>query len=109
MPDKFAVSVNARNFTLTEISVKTEGNCVIVHAKHKEKSDDNGGYVKREFTRRYVLPEDVDPLTVKCHLMPNGFLALEAPRKNVPKQPVKPIPIQVEHVPIKKIVRTPPL
>lgn len=102
MPNKFAINVNARNFAPEEISVMTQDNCVIVQAKHEEMSDDSGGYVKREFTRRYVLPEDVDPLTVKCHLMPDGLLALEAPRKNTPKRPVEPVPIQVEHVPAGK-------
>ncbi|KAH9384568.1 hypothetical protein HPB48_026576 [Haemaphysalis longicornis] len=96
--DKFAISVDTRHFTPEEISVKTEDNCVVIHGKHEEKSDDRGCYVKREFTRRYVLPEDVDPETVKCHLKPNGHLALEAPRKNAPKkEEAKPIPIEVRH------------
>ncbi|KAH9384569.1 hypothetical protein HPB48_026577 [Haemaphysalis longicornis] len=96
-PDKFAINVDTRNFTPEEISVKTEDNCVVIHGKHEEKSDDRGCYVKREFTRRYVLPEDVDPESVKCHLKPNGLLALEAPRKNGPKKEAKPIPIEVRH------------
>ncbi|XP_077548974.1 alpha-crystallin A chain-like [Haemaphysalis longicornis] len=96
--DKFAISVDTRHFTPEEISVKTEDNCVVIHGKHEEKSDDRGCYVKREFTRRYVLPEDVDPETVKCHLKPNGHLALEAPRKNASKkEEAKPIPIEVRH------------
>ncbi|KAH7935839.1 alpha-crystallin A chain [Rhipicephalus sanguineus] len=96
-PDKFAISVDTRHFTPEEISVKTQDNCVIIHGKHEEKSDDRGCYVKREFTRRYVLPEDVDPQSVKCHLKPNGVLALEAPRKNAPKEQPKPIPIEIKH------------
>ncbi|XP_077548998.1 alpha-crystallin B chain-like [Haemaphysalis longicornis] len=97
-PEKFAINVDTRNFAPEEISVKTEDNCVVIHGKHEEKSDDRGCYVKREFTRRYVLPEDVDPETVKCHLKPNGHLALEAPRKNAPKES-KPVPIEIQHVP----------
>ncbi|KAK8780385.1 hypothetical protein V5799_018274 [Amblyomma americanum] len=97
-PDKFAIQVDTRNFTPEEITVKTQDNCVLIHGKHEEKSDDRGCYVKREFTRRYVLPEDVDPQSVKCHLKPNGLLALEAPRKNAPKkEEAKPIPIEVKH------------
>ncbi|XP_077548973.1 alpha-crystallin B chain-like [Haemaphysalis longicornis] len=102
-PDKFAINVDTRHFAPEEISVKTQDNCVVIHGKHEEKSDDRGCYVKREFTRRYVLPEDVDPETVKCHLKPNGHLALEAPRKNAPKkEESKPIPIQVQHMPAVK-------
>ncbi|XP_075528342.1 alpha-crystallin A chain-like [Dermacentor variabilis] len=96
-PDKFAIRVDTRNFTPEEITVKTQDNCVVIHGKHEEKSDDRGCYVKREFTRRYVLPEDVDPQTVKCHLQPSGLLALEAPRKNAPKEQPKAIPIKVQH------------
>uniref|UniRef100_A0A131XM70 Putative heat shock-related protein n=1 Tax=Hyalomma excavatum TaxID=257692 RepID=A0A131XM70_9ACAR len=96
-PDKFAINVDTRHFSPEEISVKTQDNCVVIHGKHEEKSDDRGCYVKREFTRRYVLPEDVDPESVKCHLKPNGMLALEAPRKNAPKEQPKPIPIEIKH------------
>lgn len=96
--DKFAINVDTRHFTPEEVTVKTQDNCVIIHGKHEEKSDDHGCYVKREFTRRYVLPEDVDPETVKCHLTPGGYLSLEAPRKNAPKKDeAKPIPIEVRH------------
>ncbi|KAL3221161.1 hypothetical protein MRX96_029502 [Rhipicephalus microplus] len=96
-PDKFAIRVDTRHFTPEEISVKTQDNSVVIHGKHEEKSDDRGCYVKREFTRRYVLPEDVDPETVKCHLQPNGMLALEAPRKNAPKEQPKAVPIEIKH------------
>ncbi|KAK8779091.1 protein lethal(2)essential for life-like [Amblyomma americanum] len=97
-PDKFSIQVDTRNFAPEEITVKTQDNCVIIHGKHEEKSDDRGCYIKREFTRRYVLPEDVEPESVKCHLNPNGLLALEAPRKNAPKKEEnKPVPIEVSH------------
>uniref|UniRef100_A0A1E1XT30 Putative heat shock-related protein n=1 Tax=Amblyomma sculptum TaxID=1581419 RepID=A0A1E1XT30_AMBSC len=96
-PDKFAIRVDTRHFAPEEISVKTQDNCVIIHGKHEEKSDDRGCYVKREFTRRYVLPEDVDPHTVKCHLTQGGLLALEAPRKNTKKEEPKMIPIDIKH------------
>lgn len=97
--DKFAINVDTRHFSPEEITVKTKDNSVIIHGKHEEKSDDRGCYVKREFTRRYVLPEDVDPESVKCQLTPTGYLALEAPRKNpLPKvDKSKPIPIEVRH------------
>ncbi|KAK8779084.1 hypothetical protein V5799_019566 [Amblyomma americanum] len=96
-PDKFAIRVDTRHFAPEEITVKTRDNCVVIHAKHEEKSDDRGCYVKREFTRRYVIPEDVDPESIKCHLTPNGLLALEAPRKKTKKDDGKPIPIEIKH------------
>ncbi|KAL1469229.1 hypothetical protein MTO96_004940 [Rhipicephalus appendiculatus] len=60
-PDKFAINVDTRHFAPEEITVKTQDNCVVIHGKHEEKSDDRGCYIKREFTRRYVLPEGRRP------------------------------------------------
>lgn len=95
--DKFAVQLDARNFAPEELSVKTVDNCLVIHGKHEERSDDRGCYVSREFTRRYVLPEDVDPESVKSHLTPSGVLAVEAPRKKAKKEQGKLIPIKVHH------------
>lgn len=98
-PDKFVIRLNTRNFTPQDITVKTEGSDVIIHGKHAEKSDGRGCHVQREFTRRYELPEDVEPETVKCELMPSGDLVIEATRKEAPKPQDKPVPIEVQHVP----------
>lgn len=48
------------HFALEEISVT-------VHGKRADNSYDRGCYVKLKFKPRYVLPEDDDPETVKCH------------------------------------------
>ncbi|XP_064485571.1 alpha-crystallin A chain-like [Ornithodoros turicata] len=94
--DKFALNLDVRNFAPEDISVKTTENVIEIHAKHEEKSDDHG-YVLREFTRRYTLPEDVDPETVTCNMSASGVLALQAPRKKAIKEE-KSVPIAVEHV-----------
>ncbi|XP_029827263.2 alpha-crystallin A chain [Ixodes scapularis] len=96
-PNKFALRVDVRHFAPEEITVKTVDNCVVVHGKHEEKSDETGSYVKREFTRRYVLPEDVDPHTVTSSLSAGGLLAVEAPRKTPKEDPNKPVAITVHH------------
>ncbi|CAN8004293.1 unnamed protein product [Ixodes hexagonus] len=96
-PDKFALRVDVRHFAPEEITVKTVDNCVVVHGKHEEKSDDAGSYVKREFTRRYVLPDDVDPHTVTSSLSAGGLLAVEAPRKTPKKDVGKSVAITVHH------------
>lgn len=98
-PDKFTLRINTRNFTPQDITVKTEGSDLLIHGKHAEKSDGRGCHVSREFTRRYELPEDVEPETVKCEFMPSGDLVIEAKRKEAPKPLDKPVPIEVQHVP----------
>lgn len=96
-PDKFTVNMDVRHFAPEEITVKTIDNSVVVHGKHEEKSDEHG-YIQREFTRRYVLPKDVDPGTVTCSMSRNGVLAVEAPRKKTASGKENIVPIAVEHI-----------
>ncbi|CAK8678062.1 unnamed protein product [Clavelina lepadiformis] len=92
--DKFKVTLDVKHFTPEEISVKTIGNSIEVHGKHEEKKDDHG-VISRDFTRKYTIPPNVDPLTVTSSLSPDGFLTVEGP---VMKQAIKgPVTLQVQH------------
>ena len=53
---EFRAMVDVSHFTPEEIGVKTVDNKIIVNAKHEEKQDEHG-YIKREFTRQYLLPK----------------------------------------------------
>ncbi|XP_055925220.1 alpha-crystallin B chain-like [Argiope bruennichi] len=79
-PNKFQVMLNVKHFRPDEIEVKTVDNCVVIHGKHEEQADEHG-FVSREFTRRYELPEDVEPHTVTSSLSQDGVLTIQAPRK----------------------------
>lgn len=93
---KFEVACNVRGFRPEELSVRTVDGDVMVHGKHEETHED-GGFVRREFTRRLPLPEDVDPKTVTSSLdTKTGLLTIEAPRTSAKK--VKIIPVVVEKV-----------
>lgn len=84
--------IDVQHFKPEEITVKVEKNFVVVHAKHKEKQDEQG-FILREFTRRYELPagcksEDVvsslssdGVLSVKCAAVP---IIESAAERNVP-------------------------
>ncbi|GIY74420.1 protein lethal(2)essential for life [Caerostris extrusa] len=95
--DKFKVMLNVSHFKPEEIEVKTVDNCIVIHGKHEEKTDEHG-FVSREFTRRYALPEGTDPETVKSSLGENGILTIEAPKKAVEPPPsnVRVVPITME-------------
>ncbi|CAN7978973.1 unnamed protein product [Ixodes persulcatus] len=96
--DNFALRLDVRGFVPEEISVKTVGNSVEVHARHEEKDPEGRGFVMREFRRKYTLPDDVDPKSVTSQLTGRGLLAVEAPRKNVETTSVSDtVPISVEH------------
>ena len=57
-PNKFEAILNVTNFTPEEITIKVAGNSLSVEGKHEERQVKHG-YVSRQFTRRYILPDDV--------------------------------------------------
>ncbi|GIY37746.1 hypothetical protein CDAR_421611 [Caerostris darwini] len=63
--------------------------------QHEERSDTNG-FVSREFTRRYMLPNACDAETVNSSLSPDGMLTIVAPKKAI-EAPVK----KERNVPVK--------
>jgi len=81
--DKFAVKLDCSHFKPEEIEVKTIGNNVVIHGKHEERNDKHG-WVQREFTRRYALPEGCEPESVVSSLDNNGVLMVEAKKKELP-------------------------
>ncbi|XP_070381746.1 alpha-crystallin A chain-like [Dermacentor albipictus] len=93
---KFVLNCNVRGYKPEEISVKAVDDCIEVRAKHEEESEDGSSYVKREFTRRFTLPEGVKAETVTCALLSSGVLAIEAPKPEPPKKKPRTIPIVVE-------------
>lgn len=78
--DKFQVNLDVKHFAPEEISVKTADGYIVVEGKHEEKKDEHG-YVSRQFSRRYALPEGCDPATVESKLSSDGVLSVVAPRK----------------------------
>lgn len=76
--DGFQVSLDVKHFQPNEISVKIENNSVVVNAKHEEKPDDQG-FISREFTRRYVLPDGFKAEDVTSTLSSDGVLTIKAP------------------------------
>ena len=96
--DKFAVKLDCSHFKPEEIQVKTVDNNVVVHGKHEERTDKHG-WVQREFTRRYALPEGCEPEKVTSSLTAEGILRIEAPKKALPplKENERTIPIVMDN------------
>ncbi|CAK9826432.1 Protein lethal(2)essential for life [Anthophora retusa] len=92
--DKFQVILDVQQFKPDEINVKVVDKCVIVEGKHEEKQDEHG-WISRQFTRRYIIPEQCDIEQVTSTLSSDGMLSITAPRKDQPKeQSEKKIPIE---------------
>jgi len=103
--DSFQVTLDATHFKPEEVEVKLVGNDVTIQARHEERRDGHG-YVSREFTRRYHLPEECDVERVSSSISSNGVLHVTAPKKPIegPKGLERIIPIQVSSVPINRAV-----
>lgn len=73
------IKLDVNQFAPNEIEVKTVDNSIVIQAQHEEKMDEHG-YISRQFTRRYVLPDGVKPETVQSSLSRDGILSITAPR-----------------------------
>jgi crystallin alpha B len=104
--NKFEIKLDCSHFKPEEITVKTIGNNVVINGKHEEKLDKHG-WVQREFTRRYALPEGCEVEKVVSNLSPKGILSIEAPKKPLPplKENERVIPIAIESGEHHKAVR----
>jgi len=79
-PNKFVIELDVSHFEANDITIKTKDNHVIVIGKHEEKEDEHG-WIRREFSRRYQVPNDVQIEELTSHLTPNGVLVISAPKK----------------------------
>lgn len=82
--DKFQVILDVQQFDPDDIDVKVVDKFVIVTAKHEEKRDEHG-WISRQFTRKYMIPEQCDLDQVSSRLSSDGVLTIVAPRKDQPK------------------------
>jgi hypothetical protein len=92
---KFTLRFDCSQFKPDEISVKTHDGRLRVHAKHVHEEDDRKVY--QEFYRECVLPENVDPETLKSCLTEDGVLQIEAPVPSTVVAPKEHL-IPIEHL-----------
>jgi len=103
--NKFEVMLDVQQFQPSELSVKVVDNIIVIEGKHDERSDEHGS-VSRSFTRKYNLPEDVWPESVKSDLSSDGVLTISAQRVDKTlKGNERPININLTHEPA--IVKAP--
>merc|ERR1712130_877686 len=83
--DKFQVEFNVQDYTPEELSIKTEGDVLIVLAKHETKAEGGQSFVSKQFEQRFSLPSGVKPERISSSLSKDGFLTvltITAPRGN---------------------------
>ncbi|XP_076472066.1 alpha-crystallin A chain-like [Babylonia areolata] len=89
---RLSLRFDCKDFKPEEITVKTVDNRLMVQAKHTEESP--GRKVYREFSRQYVLPDKIDPVTLNSILAADGVLSIEGPAPasvEAPRERILPI------------------
>ncbi|RWS20773.1 protein lethal(2)essential for life-like protein [Leptotrombidium deliense] len=93
--NEFRVALDVSHFNPDELEVKTvDGNWILVEANHGEKQDEHG-FVSRQFTRKYKLPNECEADKVVSLLTPEGILVITAPKKSTNNNETV-IPIKIE-------------
>lgn len=93
--DKFKVTLDVQQFLPEEIKVKVVDNHVIVEAKHEEKEDEHG-WISRQFTRKYLVPNQCNIDQLETKLSSDGVLTVTAPKKEPEKLDSKEKVIQIQ-------------
>lgn len=87
------VSMDVQAFSPEEITVKTTDTSVTIEGKHEERKD-HQGYISRQFTRRYSIPQGCDPSTITSELSSDGILTVKALKSKALENNVRIINIQ---------------
>lgn len=84
--DKFQVEFNVQDYKPEELSIKTEGDILIVLAKHETKTENGQSFVSKQFEQRFSLPSGVQPEKITSSLSKDGYLTVTAPRESAFKK-----------------------
>lgn len=82
---KFSVEFDVRDYTPEELSIKTEGDVLVVLAKHETATENGGSFVSKQFEQRFTLPSGVKPESITSALSKDGVLTVSAPRERCPR------------------------
>nr|CDJ80485.1 Heat shock protein Hsp20 domain containing protein [Haemonchus contortus] len=88
---KFAVSLDVSQFRPEELNVNVEGRELTIEGKQEHKSENSAIY--RSFTRKWLLPENVDLEAIRTQLDDKGHLSVEAPKNTEGHERKRTIPI----------------
>jgi len=77
---EFAVEIPLRDYKPEELSVKTEGNVLVILAKHETQTETGASFVSKQFEQRFSLPSGVKPESIVSSLSKDGNLKVTAPR-----------------------------
>ena len=79
----FKQTAQISTITMQELSIKTEGDVLIVLAKHETKTASGQSFVSKQFEQRFSLPSGVKIEKIASSLSKDGVLTVSAPRENL--------------------------
>ncbi|KAK3747235.1 hypothetical protein RRG08_005871 [Elysia crispata] len=84
---EFRIRLDLSHYKPEEVKITMDSHKVTVHAKHEERQD-NHGFVSREMTRTYKLPNDVDVNSASSTMNANGTLSIKMSKSamEIPKE-----------------------
>lgn len=86
------INLDVQQFKPEELKVSVADGYIVINGNHEERSDEHG-FVSRQFTRRYKIPDNVDEAALASSLSSDGVLTLKAPPKALPESKLRDIPI----------------
>lgn len=74
-------TLDVRNYRPDEVSLRVEGDILVVKAKHY--ADGGFGFERNELQRTYPVPQDADPASITSKISQDGYLTIEATKRVV--------------------------
>ncbi|CAG5126985.1 unnamed protein product [Candidula unifasciata] len=90
---EFRIRLELYEYKPEEIRITADKKHVTVTAKHEEREASHG-FVSRKITRRYKLPDNVDPQSLKSSMNSQGVLCIRGQKK---EETCREVPITVEY------------
>lgn len=86
--NNFLVSLDVSGYSPDELTIRVNGRELIVHGETKDEQQpsnngatDNANQQRREFTRRFTLPDDVEVDALSSRFTKDCKITIEAPRE----------------------------
>merc|ERR1712121_148161 len=95
---KLEISLNTVGYKPEELKVNVCQDEVRVEGRHEENNEEGKMMVRRQFVRRYTLPQDADRASIVSNLSQDGVMVITAPKVDKVKEVKAAETIKVEHV-----------
>merc|ERR1712080_158886 len=90
---KLEISLNTVGYKPEELKVNVCQDEVRVEGRHEEKNEEGKMMVRRQFVRRYTLPQEADRASIVSNLSQDGVMVITVPKLEKATETIK-----VEHV-----------